>query len=188
MTLKLCIAGVTGWTGSAIARTVLERDGVELVSAVARSSAGQDVGAALGLGRDTGVVISASVDEALQARPDVFIDYTSATVVKDHALSAMKQGIPVIVGTSGLTRADFDDLDAAARADGVGIIGGGNFSMTAAMLQYLARIAARHLPHYEILDFSWADKEDVPSGTARELAETLAAVRKPEYAKSPADF
>ena len=44
----ICIAGATGWTGRALVDGVLAADDLELRSAVARSAAGQDLGAALG--------------------------------------------------------------------------------------------------------------------------------------------
>ena len=50
------------------------------------------------------------------------------------------------------------------------------------MMQHLALIAAQHIPQFEVLDFAWAEKEDVPSGTARELAEKLGDVQKPKQA------
>ena len=37
-------------------------------------------------------------------------------------------------------------------------------------------IAARHVPEYEIIDYAKSTKPDVPSGTARELAERLGAI------------
>ena len=82
----------------------------------------------------------------------------------------------VVIGTSGLTAADFEEIDAAARAAGVGRRGLGNFSLTAAMASAGALLAARHLPAWEVIDYAKATKPDVPSGTARELAERLSEV------------
>jgi 4-hydroxy-tetrahydrodipicolinate reductase len=114
---------------------------------------------------------------------DVLVDYTSATAVKANVLAAIGAGVAVVVGTSGLTAADFAEIDAAARARDVGVVAAGNFSLTAAMCQAAALLAARHLPHWEIVDYASATKEDVPSGTARELAERLAEVRAPEIGR-----
>ncbi|MBT6117218.1 MAG: 4-hydroxy-tetrahydrodipicolinate reductase, partial [Rhodospirillaceae bacterium] len=75
---------------------------------------------------------------------------------------------------------------AAARAAGIGLATG-NFSLTAALLQHFAVIAAAHLPHYTVLEYCKAEKPDVPSGTARELAELMAEVRRPDYALSTGD-
>ena len=42
---QVCVAGATGWAGSALAAAVLEADDLRLRSAVSRSSAGEDLGA-----------------------------------------------------------------------------------------------------------------------------------------------
>ncbi|MBW3593050.1 MAG: 4-hydroxy-tetrahydrodipicolinate reductase [Actinobacteria bacterium] len=176
--MSLCIAGATGWTGRALVPAVLEAPDLELVSAVSRSAAGRDVGDALG-GAAIGVPVHAAVQDALDG-VDVLVDYTSPTAVKANALAAIEAGVAVVIGSSGLARADFDDIDAAARRRSVGVIASGNFSLTAAMCQAAALLAARHLPHWEIIDYASATKPDVPSGTARELAERLGDVRPPE--------
>jgi 4-hydroxy-tetrahydrodipicolinate reductase len=175
--LTVCIAGATGWTGRALVPAVLEAPDLTLRAAVARSAAGRDLGEALG-GEALGVPVHASVDEALDG-VDVLVDYTSATAVKANVTAAVDAGVAVVVGSSGLTADDFSELDAAARARGVGVVASGNFSLTAAMCQAAALLAARHLPQWEVVDYAAAAKPDVPSGTARELAERLAEVRTP---------
>ena len=175
---RVCIAGATGWTGRALVSGVLAAPDLALVSAVARSAAGKDLGNALG-GEAVGVPVHASVGEALDG-VDVLVDYTSVTAVKANALAAIDAGVAVVIGTSGLTADDFADIDAAARARSIGVVASGNFSLTAAMCQAAALLAARHLPQWEVLDYASATKPDVPSGTARELAERLGEVRRPE--------
>src|SRR5215204_1960148 len=179
--LSLCIAGATGWTGRALVRAVLDAPDLALVSAVSRSAAGQDLGEALG-GPALGVPVHGSVAEALEG-VDVLIDYTSATAVKANTLAAIAAGVAVVVGSSGLTAADFAEIDSAARERSVGVVASGNFSLTAAMCQAAALLAARHLPQWEVIDYASATKPDVPSGTARELAERLGDVRTPELGR-----
>jgi 4-hydroxy-tetrahydrodipicolinate reductase len=173
--LDICVAGATGWTGAAVVEGVLDAEDLRLRSAVARSAAGRQVG---------GVPTFGSVREALDG-VDVLIDYTSHLVVKDNVLTAVDRGVAVVVGTSGLSADDYAEIDAAARPRGVGVVAAGNFSLTAAMAQAAALLAARHLPHWEIIDYAGATKPDVPSGTARELAERLAAVRPPVHERRP---
>jgi 4-hydroxy-tetrahydrodipicolinate reductase len=176
--LTVCIAGATGWTGRALVPAVLAAPDLALGAAVSRSAAGRDLGEALG-GEAIGVPVHASAGEAL-AGIDVLVDYTSATAVKANALAAIDAGVAVVIGTSGLTAADFEEIDAAARERSVGVVAAGNFSLTAAMCQAAALLAARHLPQWEVIDYASAGKPDVPSGTARELAERLGDVRRPE--------
>ena len=173
----VCIAGATGWTGRALVPAVLAAPDLTLGSAVSRSAAGRDLGEALG-GEPLGVPVHASVSEALGG-VDILVDYTSATAVKANALAAIGAGVAVVIGSSGLTGEDLAEIDAAARERSVGVVASGNFSLTAAMAQAAALLAARHLPQWEVIDYASASKPDVPSGTARELAERLGEVRTP---------
>jgi 4-hydroxy-tetrahydrodipicolinate reductase len=155
--IRVCLAGVTGWTGRAVADAIAQADDLELVAGVARS--GGDF---------------ASVAEALDAvEADVAVDYTSAEAVRENVLAALDRGVGVVVGSSGLTAADYEEIDARARESRLGVIAAGNFSLLAALLLRSAAEIARHVPAWEVLDFASAGKPDVPSGTARELAERL---------------
>jgi 4-hydroxy-tetrahydrodipicolinate reductase len=158
-------------------RAVLDAPDLALGSAVSRSAAGRDLGEALG-GEALGVPVHATVAEALDG-VDVLIDYTSATAVKANTLAAIEAGVHVVIGSSGLTAEDFGEIETAAREHAVGVVASGNFSLTAAMCQAAALLAARHLPQWEVIDYASAGKPDVPSGTARELAERLGEVRRP---------
>jgi 4-hydroxy-tetrahydrodipicolinate reductase len=125
-----------------------------------------------------GAPVFASVGEALEG-VEVLIDFTSHLVAKENVLTAIERGVAAVVGTSGLTADDYAEIDAAARSRGVGVVAAGNFSLTGAMAQAAALLAARHLPEWEVIDYASATKPDVPSGTARELAERLREVRRP---------
>jgi 4-hydroxy-tetrahydrodipicolinate reductase len=173
---------VTGWTGSEVARAVLTTPEFRLTGAVARRSAGRDAGELLG-GATIGVPVAATLSDALARHPaDVLVDYTSPDSVKARTLEALARGVRVVVGTSGLTAADFADIERAAVAAGLGVIASGNFSVTAALLKHFALAAARHLPSREVIDYAGAKKPDAPSGTARELAEALGEVGPAEVA------
>lgn len=175
--LNLCIAGATGWTGSALVDAVNAAEDLELRSTVSRSAAGGEVG---------GAPAYATVAEALDG-VDVLVDYTSHDVVLANAMAAIERGVAVVIGTSGLTADEFAQIDAAAREREVGVIAAGNFSLTAAMMQAGALLAARHLPSWEVIDYASAAKPDAPSGTARELAERLGQVRPPVVERAVED-
>ena len=155
--LRVLIAGATGWTGAPLAEAVRAADDLELAGGIARSGAD-----------------FASVEEALAgAEADVFVDYTKPGVVRGHVDAALAAGLHVVVGTSGLSGDDYAEIDAAARAAGRGVIAAGNFSVLAATLLHAASLASRPVTHWEVLILASAGKPDVPSGTARELAERL---------------
>jgi 4-hydroxy-tetrahydrodipicolinate reductase len=124
------------------------------------------------------VPVYGTVEEAVDD-VDVLVDYTSHAAVGANVRAAVERDVAVVIGSSGLTGADYADIDALARQHGVGVVAAGNFSITAAMAQAAAALVARYLPQWEIIDYASADKPDAPSGTAQELAERLATVREP---------
>ncbi|MCK6454167.1 MAG: 4-hydroxy-tetrahydrodipicolinate reductase [Alphaproteobacteria bacterium] len=177
MPLDVCIAGAAGAVGRRLTEAVLSSDAFRLVAAVVRRGAGSDIGALIG-GAACGVIATDDLEAALGRRPQVLIDYTHPSSILRHIDLAFAARVPVVIGTTGLTDADFERIDAAARRAGVGAATG-NFSITAALMQHLAKIAAHHVPHWEVVEYAKAEKPDVPSGTARELAEMLGKLRRP---------
>jgi 4-hydroxy-tetrahydrodipicolinate reductase len=174
--IRVCFAGVTGWTAPPIVAAIDGGDDLMLTSGVSRSAAGRKLADATASRSDG--LIYASVSEALQsAEIDVLLDYTSASAVKKNVWTAVDAGVHVVVGSSGLSAADYEQLDRLARDRGVGVVASGNFSVMAAVMQRAAAVAAEQLDAWEIVDYANADKPDVPSGTSRELAEALAEVR-----------
>jgi 4-hydroxy-tetrahydrodipicolinate reductase len=187
MTLRITLAGCTGWVGRALVAAIAKADDLALVAGVARSAAGRDVGEAAGLER-LGVTVAGSIEEALETSSDVLIDYTKPAAVKGHALAALAAGRHVVVGTSGPSAEDYAEIDAAARAAGRGVLAAGNFSITATLMRRFALEAARYVPDVEIIDYASPAKADTPSGTGRELAELLGAVRGETTAKPVAEL
>jgi 4-hydroxy-tetrahydrodipicolinate reductase len=175
MAIRVCVAGVSGWTGSAVARAILASDELELTGAIARRAAGRDIGHVLGLS-PIGIPVSDTLGKALARPVDVLVDFTAPQSVKQRTLEALANGLRVVVGTSGLTSADYLDIAEKATEKGLGVIAAGNFSITAALAKRFALMAAKHLPSWEIIDYAHAGKVDAPSGTVRELAEALGEV------------
>ncbi len=176
--LRVCLAGATGWAGSALARGIAGAADLGLVAAAARSAAGAPLAAALGDERLTAPVF-ATVDEALGAhRCDVLVEYTKPHLAKANVLTGLRHGAHVVVGTSGLTDDDYAEIDAAAQVARRGVLACGNFALTAVLLSVLAEAAAKIVPHWEIIDYAGAGKVDAPSGTVRELARRLGSVSR----------
>lgn len=175
---RVVLAGATGWAGSALARGIARQADLVLVAAVARSAAGRPLGEALGQAALT-TPVYASTQEALAGGCDVFVEYTKPDSAKANILTALDAGAHVVVGTSGLGDTDYREIDAHARSRARGVLACGNFALTAVLLQKFAAVAARYIDHFEVVDYAHEDKVDAPSGTARELAHRLGAVRKP---------
>jgi 4-hydroxy-tetrahydrodipicolinate reductase len=179
MTINVCIAGATGWVGRPLCLAVSEADDLSLVGAVSRTHKGRSLKDATGDSK-LDLTVSGSVAEALDTPTDVLVDYTKADAVKANVMTAIRKGVCVVIGTSGLTDEDYIEINQAALEHKVGVIAAGNFAITAVLLQRFACEAAKYLSQWEIIDYASDAKRDAPSGTTRELAFRLSEVRKPE--------
>lgn len=176
--IRVCLAGATGWAGSELARAFPALSDVALVAAVARKSAGRKLGDVIGA-PGLECPIYATADEALHTPCDVFVEYTKPDSAKSNILAALDHDAHVVIGTSGLTDADLSDIDRVARERKRGVLAVGNFALTVVLLQKFSEMAAKLIPQWEIIDYAHDAKSDAPSGTARELAARLGAVRAP---------
>ncbi|HEY6103269.1 MAG TPA: 4-hydroxy-tetrahydrodipicolinate reductase [bacterium] len=176
MTIRVCLAGATGWAGSALARGIARSGDIVLVAAVSRTHARRSLGDVLA---EPGLTcpIYATAEEALAYPCDVFFEYTKPEVAKSNALAALHHGAHVVIGTSGLTSTDYDDIATEAERQARGVLAVGNFALTAVLLQRFAEMAATLIPQWEIIDYADGEKRDAPSGTTRELAARLSRIR-----------
>lgn len=179
MTIKVCLAGATGWAGSAVARGIAKTNDIELVSAVSRAFAGKMLGDVLAESKLT-CPVYATTQEALAQPCDVFFEFTKPDVAKLNVLAALEKGAHVVIGTSGLTDEDYAEIAASAERHRRGVLAVGNFALTVVLLQKFAEMAAKLIPQWEIIDYASDGKKDAPSGTVRELANRLAKIRPSE--------
>lgn len=175
--LKVCVAGATGWAGSELSKAIHNMEDMELVAGISRSNAGKTVGQVTGA-EGLAAPIFGTVEEALTTHPDVLVEYTKPGIAKHHVLSALRGGASVVVGTSGLSNEEYEEIDVVAREMNRGVLAVGNFALTVVLLQKFAEMAAKYIPHWEIIDYAHSGKIDAPSGTARELANRLSKIRE----------
>ena len=165
--IRVCVAGVTGLTGRAVADAVKAADDLELVAGVSRSDWGW----------------FSSVAQALEAvEADVLVDYTHAAVVKQNVVAAIERGVAVVIGRAGCRLPTTRDRRLARRP-----------RRRRCRRQLLPHRGAappvlrrgRAPPRdWEVIDYASAGKQDAPSGTSRELAERLDAVAAPRSVSS----
>jgi 4-hydroxy-tetrahydrodipicolinate reductase len=109
---------------------------------------------------------------------DVLVDFSAPTALPDSLARAVKAGIPILVGTTGLD-AQADALIAGA-ARKVAVLRAANTSLGVAVLSDLVERAAKALgPDWdiEIIEMHHRMKADAPSGTALALGEAAARGR-----------
>jgi 4-hydroxy-tetrahydrodipicolinate reductase len=177
MSIRICLAGATGWAGSALARAIAKSNDITLVSAVSRTHAGHIMGDVLNEPL-LNCPVYATAEEALVHPCDVFFDFTKPDVAKSNVLVALQQGAHAVIGTSGLTDADYAEIAAVSEQCRLGVLAVGNFALTVVLLEKFSEMAAKYISHWEIIDYAHSDKKDAPSGTARELANRLSKIQE----------
>ena len=115
-------------------------------------------------------------DDPLVTGCDVAVDFTVPDAAAGNALACLDQGVPAIVGTSGITQEALDALDALSSEQGVPALVVPNFALGAVLMMRFAEAAAAWLPRAEIVELHHDGKLDAPSGTAKATAERMEAV------------
>jgi 4-hydroxy-tetrahydrodipicolinate reductase len=151
---------------------------------------GSTICAALSPGpADLELVASVGRDDLLDtftdARCDVVVDFSTASVARHAVVELAGRGMHVVVGTSGLDEADLAAIRAASERDGSGnVIVAANFAVSAALMMRFAELAAPFFDTVEVVEMHHDAKVDAPSGTAVVTAQRIAAASG-EWAADP---
>ncbi|KIO77170.1 dihydrodipicolinate reductase [Pedobacter lusitanus] len=176
--IQICVAGATGWAGSELCRGIVLTEDLELVSAVSRTNANKDLNVLLNLSQDNNIPVFGTIEEALAVPCDVLVDYTKPDIAKHQVITAIHKGVNVVVGTSGLSDADYQEIGSIAEQKQQSVLAVGNFAISVVLLNKFAEMAAGYMPQWEIIDYASDRKIDSPSGSALELANRLSKVRE----------
>lgn len=171
------------------------RMGQEVLAAVCRDPELEAVGAVelnptddyLPLPDNSGQVpISSDTQSILvRCRPDVLVDFTIAQAAMPAARLAAKNGVNLVIGTTGLSAEDIAELGQLSRAHGIGAVVAPNFALGAVVMIHLAKIAARFFDYADIIEMHHEQKADAPSGTALATARDMAQARGRPFHQPP---
>ncbi|WP_230279390.1 4-hydroxy-tetrahydrodipicolinate reductase [Croceicoccus sp. Ery15] len=115
---------------------------------------------------------------ALAAKSDALVDFSSPAALGATLDACVAHGIPLLIGTTGLTADNHAAIDAAAKQ--IAVLQTGNTSLGVTMLAALVEQAAARLGDdwdIEIVEMHHRNKVDAPSGTAILLGEAAARGR-----------
>ncbi len=109
-----------------------------------------------------------------RAKPDVLVDFTTHPKTVEVSMMAVDLGISPVVGVTGWSAGERQNLEQKARERGIGAMLIPNFAIGAVLMMRFAEEAARHFPTVEIVELHHDQKRDKPSGTATLTAERIA--------------
>lgn len=171
--IRVALAGASGKMGREIVKAIAQAPDLKLVAAIARRHAGEDAGTVAGLA-PLGVPIVSRLSEALvEGGIDVLVDVTAPEAAAGHALEALTARVRPVIGTTGLSPHEIQEIRHACETRGLGAILAPNFAIGAILMMKFAQEAAKHFAHAEILELHHNQKADAPSGTALKTAELM---------------
>jgi 4-hydroxy-tetrahydrodipicolinate reductase len=182
--IPVVVNGAAGKMGREVVKAVAAADDMSLVGAVDRSPdlQGQDVGELAGCGElEVPIVndLQAALVLATQERGiPVMVDFTHPDSVYDNVRAAIAYGVRPVVGTTGLSAEEIQDLAEFADKASTGAAIIPNFSIGMVLLQQAAVRASQYFDHVEILELHHNQKADAPSGTAIQTAQLLSELGK----------
>ena len=148
-----------------------------MAAAVSPSAKGMDAGTMIGA-EACGVIVEGDLETALDSAViDVLVDFTTPHTTYSHTLAAITRGIRPVIGTTGLTLDQIDELDKLCKQRGIGGLVAPNFSVGAILMMKFAAEASKFFPNLEIIEYHGEQKLDAPSGTAVKTAELISEVR-----------
>lgn len=176
--IKVAVAGAAGRMGREVVKMVLQDEELQLVAAVNLSDMGLDAGVLVGLPA-CGIALTDNLERALkETRPQVLVDFTTPQSAYQNTELAIRYGVSPIVGTTGFTQGQIEELDEQCRSRQLGGLIAPNFSIGAILMMRFAAQAAKYFPHLEIIEYHGDQKLDAPSGTAVKTAELIAENRE----------
>lgn len=166
--MKVAVFGAGGRMGAEVCRAVSAADDLSLVAAIDPQHGDEAVP-----GLDADLTISDGREAATEAGAVVAVDFTHPDAVVDNVRWLLDNGIHAVVGTTGISDADMEDLRDRAETSDANVLIAPNFAIGAVLMMQFAAEAARYLPNVEIIELHHDNKADAPSGTALRTAELI---------------
>ena len=174
---RAIVAGAAGRMGRRIIHVISETEGIELGGAFERPDnphVGADAGVVAGTGQ-LGITIEDSLEKVVN-NGDVIIDFTFHEASLNHARLAARHKRPMVIGTTGFTDGELEELYSLAR-ENFPMVQAYNMSTGINLLYKLVELTAQVLGEgydIEIIEAHHRMKKDAPSGTAVKLLDVAA--------------
>jgi len=171
--VRVLVCGAAGRMGRQVTQAVVAESDLDLVGLCDVRDIPDDIrqdapGAAFG--SDLATLIG-------ESSPEVMVDFTDASAGTANILAAIDAGVSPVVGTTGFSPGDLDEIAARGRAAGIGAFIAPNFALGAVMLMRMCETAAPFFDHIEIIELHHDKKIDAPSGTAFQTARMIVDAR-----------
>ena len=160
--INIAVCGANGKMGQEVIKAVKEADDMALVAKI-----------------DINNGEFATIKDAKESvNIDILIDFTQPKSIYENALYCLHNDINIVIGTTGLSDTQIDELKSLSEEKKIGCFIAPNFSTGAVLMMKFAKMAAKYFNNAEIIELHHNQKKDAPSGTAVKTAAMMAEVNE----------
>jgi 4-hydroxy-tetrahydrodipicolinate reductase len=153
--IRVAVSGAAGRMGTTVCDAVDKAGDMELVERV---------------DPDLGVTLEHALTHS---DAEVVVDFTVPDTVFQNTRMCLEHDTHVVVGTTGLTSEQVEQLRSDAERSKGNCLIAPNFAIGAVLMMEAAKLIAPHMADCEIVELHHEAKLDAPSGTAKRTAELI---------------
>ena len=160
--IKVAVCGANGKMGQEVVKMVKETPDLQLIATIDIKDADYN-----------------SIDEACKnSEIDVLVDFTNPDSVYKNAMDCLNNGVRPVIGTTGLSDEQIENLKNLTSEKGIGCFIAPNFSTGAVLMMEFAKKASKYFDNAEIIELHHNQKKDAPSGTAVKTAKMMSEAKE----------
>jgi len=188
MAINIVLAGPRGKMGTEAIKMITSEEKFHLIACIDRKNNGKSLNEINYVCENTVPIYENAKACFEEMKPDVFVDLTVPQKGFEHTKLALQHNIRAVVGTSGFTEEQIDELSLLAEQNKTGCIIAPNFALGAVLMMLFSKMAAKYFPDVEIIEKHHDKKVDAPSGTALKTVEMIKESRDPKKQGHPEEF
>ena len=182
-TIPVLVSGALGKMGREVVKAVTNSEYCELVAAIDKNEKnnGKSLSDFFDI-NDSNIFVSNDLEGSLctisqnfrdeNIKP-VMVDFTHPNSVYENTRASIAYGVQPIIGTTGLSPEQINDLSQFSQRASVACAIIPNFSVGMLLLQQAASVAAKFYDNIELIEMHHNQKADSPSGTCIKTAEMI---------------
>lgn len=172
--ITLVVAGACGKMGKAMLEKLAVEEDIAVIAAVDTTNIGNKLSTLVPTHKFENVIIEDNLEAViLKNKPQILLDFTTPKVVYNNIMTALQHGVSPVVGTTGLSEGQINDITHLAAEKKVGAFIAPNFAIGAILLMGFAAQAAKYFPSVEVIELHHDQKLDAPSGTALKTIQAM---------------
>ena len=169
--IKMVLNGALGRMGGYVLDAVLDTNDIEIIHGV-------DPAVTDTTNNYKGVNLVPDIESVLNEDVDVVLDFTNSEVTMDIVNKCRDNNVDLIIGSTGFTQAQINELKDIATNSNITVFLVPNFSIGANLLMKAVENISNYYDYVDVTEMHHENKVDSPSGTAMSIAESISRGKK----------